>query len=87
MQSIATRNAREDSGLFEFDFRDPRYLPFEGVGVVGRWHLELPNDYRQFDYRTIAGEVLHLRYTAREGGGTFKTAVETQIDESVKPDG
>jgi peptidoglycan hydrolase-like protein with peptidoglycan-binding domain len=83
VQSIATSNAREDSGLFEFNFRDERYLPFEGNGVVGRWRLELPSEYRQFDYNTISDAVLHMRYTAREGDIGFKEAVGKQIDSAV----
>ncbi|MBV1860915.1 MAG: hypothetical protein KUG77_21040, partial [Nannocystaceae bacterium] len=34
---IATSHAREDGGLFELNFRDERYLPFEGAGVASRW--------------------------------------------------
>src|SRR5262249_35302399 len=33
MQSIATSHAQNDSGLFELNFHDERYLPFEGAGV------------------------------------------------------
>jgi len=82
-QSIATSSAREDSGLFEFSFRDERYLPFEGAGAIGRWRLELPSEYRQFDYDTIADVVLHMRYTAREAGDGFKTVVGQQIADGV----
>ncbi|MCH8877936.1 MAG: peptidoglycan-binding protein [Chloroflexi bacterium] len=82
-QSIATSTAREDSGLFEFNFRDERYLPFEGAGAVGRWRLELPSDYRQFDYDSMADVVFHLRYTARDAGPSFKKAIEIQIDDAV----
>ena len=54
--------------------RDERYLPFEHSGVISEWQLELPanpskGDPRQFDYKTISDVILHLRYTAREGGG------------------
>lgn len=69
--------------MFEFNFRDERYLPFEGAGAVGRWRLELPSEYPQFDYNTIADVVLHVRYTAREGGGQFKAAVQQGIDNNV----
>ncbi|MCG3209849.1 MAG: hypothetical protein FOGNACKC_03476 [Anaerolineae bacterium] len=67
-QSIATSHAQNDSGMFELNFRDERYLPFEGAGAVSRWRLDLPATFRQFDYDTIADAVLHLKYTAREGG-------------------
>jgi hypothetical protein len=41
MQSIATSSGQADSGLFELNFRDERYLPFEGAGAISRWRLEL----------------------------------------------
>jgi hypothetical protein len=74
IQSIVTSNAQNDSGLFETNLRDERFLPFEGHGVVSSWKLELPEDFRQFDYNTISDVVLHMRYTARQGGGALKKA-------------
>ena len=76
MQFIVTSHAQNDSGLFELNFRDDRYLPFEGAGVISRWRLELMQDkeLRHFDYDTISDVILHLRYTARDGGGLLKTA-------------
>jgi hypothetical protein len=68
IQSIATSSGQQDSGLFEFSFRDERYLPFEGAGVISDWRLELPSAFRQFDYGTISDVVIHVNYTAREGG-------------------
>lgn len=68
IQSIATSNAQNDSGVFELTFRDERYLPFEGTGAISSWRLELPAELRQFDYNTIADVILHVKYTAREGG-------------------
>lgn len=77
LQSIVTSSAQNDSGLFETNLRDERYLPFENSGVVSEWQLELPanpskNDPAQFDYNTISDVILHLRYTAREGGGLLR---------------
>lgn len=42
IQSIATSGGQNDSGLFELNFRDERYLPFEGAGAISRWRIELP---------------------------------------------
>ena len=42
IQSIATSTGQSDSGMFELNFRDERYLPFEGTGAIGTWQLELP---------------------------------------------
>jgi hypothetical protein len=36
-QSIATSTAQNDSGMFGLNFRDERYLPFEGAGVISNW--------------------------------------------------
>ena len=74
MQSIVTSTAQNDSGLFETNLHDERCLPFEGKGVMSEWQLELPAQVRQFDYDTIADVILHLRYTAREGGGPLRNA-------------
>lgn len=64
-QSIATSSAQNDSGLFELNFRDERYLPFEGAGAVSSWTLELPSKYQSFDRTTISDVVIHLQYTAK----------------------
>ena len=42
LQSIVTSSAQNDSGLFETNLRDERYLPFEDSGVISEWQLELP---------------------------------------------
>jgi hypothetical protein len=72
IQSIATSSATNDPGLFELNFRDERYLPFEGAGAASRWRFELPTEFRRFDYWTITDLVLHMKYTARDGGAAFK---------------
>ncbi|MGI8407482.1 MAG: neuraminidase-like domain-containing protein, partial [Actinomycetota bacterium] len=88
VKAIAASSGQNDSGLFELNFRDERYLPFEGAGAVSEWSLELFNDLaannpdpvnpdfgrplRQFDYGTITDAVLHVKYTAREDAGVFK---------------
>ena len=79
LQAVATSNAQNDSGLFELNFRDERYLPFEGAGVMSRWRIELPAEFRQFDYDTISDAVLHIKYTAREGGVTLRSPQATSL--------
>lgn len=75
--SIATSSGQNDAGMFEFNFRDERYLPFEGAGAISDWQIELSTEkeLRQFDYSTISDVILHLRYTAREDGGLKESAV------------
>jgi hypothetical protein len=74
VQSIATSHAQSDSGMFDLNFHDERFLPFEGAGAVSRWRIELPHDTNAFDPETIADVVLRMSYTAREGGGALAEA-------------
>ncbi len=68
-QSIATSSAQNDSGMFEMNFRDERYLPFEGAGAIGEWTLELPSKYASFDISSITDVIIHVNYTAKYDGG------------------
>jgi len=74
IQSIATSHGQNDSGLFELNFHDERYLPFEGAGVVSSWRLELPLETNSIDRRTIMDVVFDVRYTASPGGESLKIA-------------
>jgi hypothetical protein len=76
--SVAASTAQNDAGVFEFSFRDERYMPFEGAGAVSRWQLSLPKNFRQFDYETINDVILHVSYTA-EQDGVFRDSVEAAI--------
>ncbi|MPZ29475.1 MAG: hypothetical protein GEV13_00500 [Rhodospirillales bacterium] len=84
VQAIATSSGQNDSGLFQLDFRDERYLPFERAGAVSRWRLDLPSQFRQFDYDTITDAILHISYTARDGGAAFRSAVELQLQDRLE---
>ena len=68
-QSIATSTAQNDSGLFELNFRDERYLPFEGCGAISNWKLDLPSAFASYDRNTITDVIIHVNYTARYDGG------------------
>ncbi len=70
--------------MFELNFKDERYLPFEGAGVISRWRLELPTAWRQFDYDTIADIVIHVRYTSVEGGNSLRREAEKSITEFIQ---
>lgn len=89
LQAIVTSSAQNDSGLFESNLRDERYLPFENSGVISEWNISLPNEVRQFDYDTISDLILHIRYTAREGGGLLSDGavanLQTLSDEATAP--
>src|SRR5204863_8269721 len=83
MQSIATSSGQNDSGMFELNFRDERYLPFEGAGVVSTWRLELPTKVNQFDYKTISDVILHVKYTSREGGSSLRNLAESKLKDQL----
>jgi hypothetical protein len=83
LTAIATSNAQNDAGLFELNFRDERYLPFEGAGAVSTWKLELPSKLRLFDYDTISDVILHISYTAKDDGN-FRGSVEDGIVATLK---
>lgn len=83
IQSIATSSGQNDTGLFEFNFHDERYLPYEGAGAISLWYLTLPAAIRQFDYDTIGDVIIHLRYTAREGGAELGTAATTNLQSAL----
>ncbi|MFA6902177.1 MAG: neuraminidase-like domain-containing protein [Gallionellaceae bacterium] len=65
--SMSASSANNDPGVFDFNFRDERYLPFEGAGAISEWLLELPANIRAFNYDTISDVLLHVSYTACEG--------------------
>ena len=73
-EAIATSSGQNDSGMFELNFHDERYLPFEFAGAVSRWRVELPHETNYFDFDSLSDVVLHLNYTAREGGEGLRTA-------------
>ncbi|MCP4399234.1 MAG: hypothetical protein GY801_18270 [bacterium] len=80
IQSVVTSSADNDSGMFETNLRDERYLPFEGAGAESNWRLELPEQFRQFDYNTISDVVLHVNYTARQGGNLLRQRSVARIE-------
>lgn len=89
LQAIVTSTAQHDSGLFETNLRDERYLPFENSGVISEWQLELPadpskEDPSQFDYETISDVIFHIRYTAREGGNLLRDGAKKHVKELMK---
>jgi hypothetical protein len=84
IQSMVTSTATNDSGLFETNLRDERYLWFEGAGAISTWRLELPSEFRQFNHDTIADVILHLRYTARDGGEQLRTAALANLNDEFE---
>jgi hypothetical protein len=77
---VAMSSAQADGGVFEFTFRDERFLPFEGAGAISEWQLKLPADFRTFDYQTISDVILRIAYTAEEDSA-LRTDVEAATSE------
>jgi hypothetical protein len=81
VESIVTSGASNDSGMFETNLRDERFLPFEGSGAVNStWTLQLPQKFAPFDYTTISDAILHLRYTARQAGDPLASTAMSELE-------
>ncbi len=80
-ESIATSSSQNDSGVFDLNFRDERYVPFENKGAISDWELSLMDDpdLRQFDYSTISDVIVHVKYTARDKGDTKAADTKTAL--------
>jgi hypothetical protein len=78
--SIAVSTGQNDSGVFELNFRDERYIPCEGAGAISKWRIELPKAFREFDYSSITDVVMHLRYTALDGGDKLRKVVDDWVN-------
>lgn len=83
IQSIELSSGQDDAGVFNLNLDDDRYLPFEGSGAIGTYNLELPQTLRPFDYGTISDVRIHLRYTARDGGGAFRELAARTLRERL----
>ncbi len=86
-EAIATSSGQNDSGMFELNFRDERYLPFEFRGATSCWRFELPRDNNRFDIETMSDVVMHLNYTAREGGEQLRAAAGRLAHRKLTGDG
>jgi Tc toxin complex TcA C-terminal TcB-binding domain/Neuraminidase-like domain len=82
--AVAVSSADLDAGVFELNFHDERYLPFEGAGAISTWRLELPTEFRQFDYGTITDVVMKIHYTSRDGGQKLAGPANGSVTNFVK---
>ena len=81
-QQIALSRGVNDAGLFQLNFQDERYLPFEGTGAVSSWRLELNGQENAFDVRTLSDVVIKIEYSALQGGDVFAAAVKKLLKPS-----
>lgn len=79
INSIATSHAQNDSGMFEMNFNDERFLPFEGLGAISDWQISLPRENNYFDFASLSDVILHINYTARNGGGLLATGANANL--------
>lgn len=85
LPSIVTSGSGQDAGLFQADLRDPRYLPFERRGAISGWHAKLTAGVvKQIKWKLITDLVVHLRYTARDGGTAFADARAALLTTSLE---
>jgi hypothetical protein len=68
-----------DSGLFQLNFNDERYLPFEFSGAISSWYLQMPRQLMQFDYNSISDLIIQLRYTSRDGGAALQAVAQANL--------
>lgn len=78
-QQIAISRGVNDSGMFQLNFSDERYLPFEGTGVVSHWRLDLPKANNPIDFESISDVIINLSYTALQGGSTLSMVVTENL--------
>ena len=76
---VVTSGASNNSGMFETNLHDERFLPYEGAGAISTWTLNLPSGLRAFDYSTISDVILHVRYTAREAGDPLGSTATKEL--------
>jgi Tc toxin complex TcA C-terminal TcB-binding domain len=76
---IVTSSGTADSGMFETNLKDERFLPFEGAGAISTWNLSLPAQLPEFDYTTISDVILHIRYTARQAGDPLRSQATEEL--------
>jgi hypothetical protein len=86
-EAIALSSGQNDSGLFELNFHDERFVPFEFSGAVSRWRLGLPQENNQFPLETVSDIVLHFNYTAREGGMALRQTASGAAQRHLPGDG
>lgn len=87
IQSIATSHGQNDAGLFELNFSDERFLPFEGAGVISTWGITMPQANNQFDFSTMSDFIIHIQYTARDGSANLATAAQTHVNDTLPTSG
>jgi hypothetical protein len=68
-----------DSGLGADEQREDRYRPFENLGIESARNLDISQRDNSFELSTISDVVLHVEYTARDGGELLMNAARDAL--------
>ena len=86
-EAIVTSTGQKDSGLFQLDLNDPRYLPFEYMGAVCRVRIELPAENNYFPRHSVTDAILSFGLLSREGGPLLRQAALAAARKRLPGDG
>lgn len=86
-QQIVISTGISDSGVFQVNFADEQYLPFEGTGAVSSWELNIPQAANAFPLRSISDVILTIDYTSEDGGSTYAQSLISTIPALSKYNG
>jgi hypothetical protein len=76
-----------DTGVSGAEAREDRYGAFENLGVDSAWRLDISQRDNTFDLATISDVILHVEYTARDGGTTLQTAARSALASASSAEG
>lgn len=84
--SVPLSLGQNDTGLFETNLRDERFLPFEGCGIdQSRWKLTLRKESNTFDVNSVSDVVLRIQYTAVWGDESFERSILGKLGGASAP--
>lgn len=83
-QQVALSRGLNDSGLFQLNYQDERFLPFEGTGAVSIWRLEVNGADGLARRQALTDVIITLQYTARSGGDAFAETVKTLVGKQAR---
>ncbi|RTE68749.1 hypothetical protein BHE90_016871 [Fusarium euwallaceae] len=84
ISAVAISGGGGDTGVFDLTFSGPKYMPFEGAGVISSWRLDLPTEIRKFDYESISDVLIHIQSTAQEGGALLRATANEAVRNTAK---
>lgn len=83
-QQVALSRGVNDSGLFQLNYQDERFLPFEGTGAVSRWRLEINGVDGLRHREQLRDVIVTVQYTALAGGDDFGDKVKSALPATAR---